>query len=67
VTIPDFEFRGASAKSLANTELVSFLPLITDATRQNWESYSRDSSFWVQDGIDQQWVNEAQNTFAVVV
>lgn len=65
VTISEFEFRGASAKSLANTELVSFLPLITDATRQNWESYSRDSSSWVQDGMNQQSANNAQNVFAV--
>jgi class 3 adenylate cyclase len=66
VTISEFEFRGASAKSLAGTELVSFLPLITDATRKNWESYSRDSSSWIQDSIDQQLVaNGHNNVFAV--
>jgi hypothetical protein len=67
VTLPDFEFRGPSTKSLTETEIISFLPMVPQQTRAEWERYALGSSSWVQEGLeglDQQDVQEpVENVF----
>jgi len=41
VTIPDFEVRGASTRTLGDMLMVYFLPVVTNETRLGWEAYAR--------------------------
>lgn len=64
VTLPDFEFRGPSVKSLTETKLVSFLPLVEQAYLASWEVYALVASSWVNDALEQMH-SEEDNVFAV--
>jgi hypothetical protein len=40
VTIPDFEIRGSDLRVQADTTGIAWMPLVTDETRDEWESYA---------------------------
>jgi hypothetical protein len=40
VTIPDFEVRGSDLRVQADATNIVWLPLVTDATRDEWEAYA---------------------------
>ena len=63
-SLPEFEIQGASSSSLAKTELLAFLPMVTDRTRLNWESFSRQSSSWLQNAVQQQSSSSSSNIFS---
>jgi hypothetical protein len=57
VTLPEFEIQGDSVRQRLShgTQQLCFVPIVpNDATREMWETYSRQHSYWVQDGLRQQ-------------
>lgn len=40
VTIPDFEVKAGATRILAQSTFVMYMPLVTDDTRRQWESYA---------------------------
>ena len=53
VTIPDFHILGSSSRTLAHALSVSFCPLVTDETRQDWEFYSvNHAAQWIDNGYE---------------
>lgn len=51
VTVPDYEVRGASTRSLANSVSLTFSPMVESPQRQDWESYSVQNREWVEQGL----------------
>lgn len=41
VTLPDFEIRGTNTRILADAEMITYSPLVTDENREQWEEYVR--------------------------
>ena len=41
VTLPDFEIRGTNTLILADAEMITYSPLVTDKNRDQWEEYVR--------------------------
>jgi class 3 adenylate cyclase len=47
VTLPDFDMRGESTKSLADALSIMLLPVVTEETRTSWEDYSVNHQDWI--------------------
>jgi class 3 adenylate cyclase len=47
VTLPDFDMRGESTRSLADALSVMLLPVVTEDTRTSWEDYSVNHQDWI--------------------
>jgi hypothetical protein len=54
VTLPDFDLRAANTLALADTLSVAFVPLVTQANRAEWESYSVDNEAWITTALNRQ-------------
>ena len=55
VTIRDFDLQGASAKKLAGTLSIGFVPMVTDQDRREWEdAYVTSHINWLWNGMNQQ-------------
>ena len=50
INIPDFEYRAANVRELADASSVALLPLVTAKTRKAWESFSIQNTNWIYDG-----------------
>ena len=48
VTIPNYEERAAAARASSQALLIAYLPLVQDADRNDWESYSVENQDWIQ-------------------
>jgi class 3 adenylate cyclase len=48
-TIPNYEYRAANARELANAASLAFLPFVTQEDRSGWEEYSVDNTRWIED------------------
>jgi class 3 adenylate cyclase len=62
VTFPDFERRGTAAIQLAEVMSVIMVPLVTDETRSEWESYSVENQGWFEDGLEVQEQQQSHQT-----
>jgi class 3 adenylate cyclase len=51
-TLPDFEKFGSVSRALSGALLLAFTPLVTNATRTQWEEYSVKNQWWIQEGLD---------------
>jgi class 3 adenylate cyclase len=47
VTVPDFDILGASARAIANASYVFMFPVVTNAQRNAWETYSVENQGWL--------------------
>lgn len=47
VTLPDFDMRGGSTRSLADALSIMLLPVVTEETRTSWEEYSVNHQDWI--------------------
>jgi class 3 adenylate cyclase len=53
VTLPDFDLRGGSTRSLADALSIMLLPVVTEETRASWEDYSVNHQDWIpQEAMD---------------
>ena len=52
--MPQFEIRGASTKTLSRSVLLTFLPLVTNSSRLEFENFTINNMKWVQDGLDRE-------------
>lgn len=49
ISLPDYVIRGPSMKSLTHTEMVAFLPLVSNSNRQRWDAISTvDGAPWAE-------------------
>jgi uncharacterized membrane protein YgcG len=52
VSIPQYESRASVLRLTTNTESVTFLPVVTSATRQDWQTYSQiEFGNWFNESI----------------
>lgn len=51
-TLPDFEKFGAGSRALSGALLLAFTPVVANKDRANWEIYSVQNQWWVQQGLD---------------
>ena len=42
--MPDFEYIGSNARITGDTVSVLYMPLVTEAKKEDWEAYSRNNS-----------------------
>ena len=49
VTVPFFELHGAHARDIAHVDFFSFSPRVEESKRSEWESYSVNNQWWLQD------------------
>ena len=54
VTLHDFQQRSASTRSLSGSFFSAVLPIITAATRSDWETYSVANKWWLREGREYQ-------------
>ena len=54
VTLHDFQQRSASTRSLSGSFFSAVLPIITEATRSEWERYSVANKWWLSEGREYQ-------------
>ena len=53
VTLPDFDMRGGSTRSLMDALSIMLLPVVTEETRTSWEDYSVNHQDWIpQEPVD---------------
>lgn len=52
VTVPDYEVKAASVRSLAKSVSLMFYPHVDAEDREAWEAYSGENQAWVQKGRD---------------
>ena len=58
VTIPDFEIRGASARVVADSTFIRWMPLVTREQRPGWEAYASQNHMW----LEKAYISEKQQT-----
>jgi hypothetical protein len=51
VTFPSYEAVAADVRSVTGAKFVATTPLVTDATKLGWESYSVDNQGWIEEGL----------------
>jgi hypothetical protein len=51
VTIPDFAVRTAKVRSLSDSVVISYYPLVSPENRDEWEVYSIANEAWVNESI----------------
>ena len=51
-TVPDFEFRAANTKELADAVSIYFVPIVPDADRAGWEDHVSKNLDWIDDAIE---------------
>jgi hypothetical protein len=51
-TVPDFEFRAANTKELADATGLYYVPLVTETDRADWEDFVSKNLAWVDSAID---------------
>jgi hypothetical protein len=69
VTLPDFDLRAANTLALADTFSVLFVPLVTQANRAKWETYSVENEAWITTALNRQTASverRAQETLGLV-
>lgn len=57
VTIPDFELRGSSLRTMAQTHAIHYMPVVHDHQREAWEAYAMER----RGQIDQAFVADTQH------
>ena len=63
VSVPDYHIIGASSRTLADAVSVSFCPLVTEETREDWEKYSIDhANGWIDAGSEFEQKYKAQES-----
>jgi hypothetical protein len=48
VTLPDYEKRVGKARALSNTEVITWVPLVADTDRAQWEAYTAANGQWLR-------------------
>jgi hypothetical protein len=51
VTIPHFELRGDEMNKLANSDQITFVPLVKQELRQDWEAYALEQRGWLNESL----------------
>jgi hypothetical protein len=62
VTLPDFDMRGGSTRSLADALSIMLLPVVSEETRTSWEEYSVNHQDWIPTEAMDVDVNNVKNT-----
>jgi hypothetical protein len=61
VTLPDFAVRMSKVLPLSRTFVMQMLPLVTPSQRDEWEAYTVQNDYWVNESIEVQ--REFQNYY----
>jgi class 3 adenylate cyclase len=48
-TVPDFEFRAANIRELADAASIAISPIVSEDDRAGWEAYSIENTQWIDD------------------
>ena len=62
VVSPQFEISAASSRSLAGADLVTFLPLVTNTSRLEWEEFSVLNLEWIEKGFEREEISGSGET-----
>jgi hypothetical protein len=54
VTVPNFAVHAAKIQGLSKSEMVAVCPYVEDSQRAEWEAYSMQNAFWVNETIQMQ-------------
>jgi hypothetical protein len=52
VTVPDFEVSGANLRTVSGTFVATWLPLVTDETRDAWEEYAEKNRYHINEAFE---------------
>ena len=53
VTLPDFALRGSDFRIQSQTVVLHWMPLVTDTTREKWETYALQNRFQINDAYEE--------------
>ena len=51
VTVPDFEVRGSALRVLAESHVIHYMPVVSDANRIAWENYALEHRSQIEDAF----------------
>jgi hypothetical protein len=60
VTIPDYAVRAGKIRSLSNAVVIGTYPLVKTEDRKEWERYTAENNYWVEESID---IQERDSSF----
>lgn len=51
MSLPDFEVRSREARELSQADVIAFAPIVPQANKTDWETYSVANQEWIEEGL----------------